>query len=116
MFIYRVENSEGVGPFSKAALLRVKHKIFRRSSGFPNPINDGIAFKKGLHYCGCKSEWQLRRWFDKRSREIMFKSQKGDLFFTIYEVDPAYVIHGKKQIVFEKHKAKQLVKLPLNRI
>ena len=126
MVVYRLEHSNGIGPYqydqhleliagswAKIAkyheyldLLADMGRTHKRET-HPSPEHDGINcddFRRDQHFCGCKSLDDLQEWFGGFLPKLLnfgFKINR-------YEVAKNKVAEGKHQVVFDKIAAKKL--------
>jgi len=105
MIVFRIEHNEsGDGPYFHG----FKDKYGRDLMGdfmfnlklHPRPIDEGIDFKKGIHYSGFKDIKSLRKWFSPILKQIM---DDGNYSIVVYKVPLENVLIGKKQIAFERN-------------
>jgi hypothetical protein len=107
MLVYRVENSEGGGPytfysFDKAdkAVVAVSNALkeaHNESHHHPPPHSDGISFVRHYERCGFVSIEDLVQWFDgwlQKLHDVGFR-------MAIYDVPTDRVRAGEKQVVFD---------------
>ena len=113
---YRVENSEGVGPYSIADLFNAKHSYL---NGRPGPHNDSNTFNHKFRSLsvehgynnivfGFVSLRKLQIWFDKEDRTLLHDE---GLHIGVYEVTE--YAKSRRQMVFNKATAKLVETLPI---
>lgn len=94
MKVYRVEHTDGSGPYWNGAAGNF-YRLF--DEDHPEPAASGIKDVRFNEYFGFASKADMNSWFDK---EIRKKFKQLDLHAFEYEVDPKYVRQGDKQAVF----------------
>lgn len=113
MKVYRIEDSEGIGPFVRCTgVVRYWDKTLEDQEADPSvngvsPYshpNPSAEFGKQIgssYYCSFKDIEQLLRWFPHGpGRE---KMQEADFKLRIYETED--YMEGKRQVVFKKSTA-----------
>lgn len=108
MLVYRVEDETEIGPYNSGLyvydMLAAHAKDPERVSPYRDPR---LRFISEYHeYCGFDSMEALAWWFQDFGQAL---EDEGFIIST-YEVDPAYVRHGERQLVFQKSAAKRLGK------
>jgi hypothetical protein len=68
MFVYRVENKDGTGPYDAGAFCPYERCSYKTKSGkyvdrHPSPQEDGIKGRTPDHYYGFQNIMQLDVWF-----------------------------------------------------
>lgn len=122
MFVYRVENQHGTGPYNSRGFLHENMS----AEAHPPPCGDGIHdFAPSKHLCGFKSMEQLLEWFDEDALEELAKTNRatrwrrrialrGPLYHIgTYTVDEDHVMLGEKQLVFEHQHAKHIATMSI---
>lgn len=105
MLVYRVENASGTGFYTKWDDLAgechcpVQH---------PAPANDGIPAVSPFHRFGFASLDALKQWF---SKEIRLRMADTDMRVSVYEVAESLVVHGYRQLIYNKDYATRLYSL-----
>jgi len=101
MLVYRVENKNGVGPYT--GIRGIRHVLGRKHGRGgvhlrPLPQDDGITMEHHTALvCGFCTMTQLRYWFTPRDLRIL-----ADLGYTIRTYHTEDVLVGGKQIMFLK--------------
>jgi hypothetical protein len=119
MIIFRVENSDGRGPFYGVwnlldvsvyqELATCMDEFFGDYSNHPGP--DPSMCEKGSHFA-CRSLSELAEWF--RYDRICEILTQNDFHIKVYKVKT--VIRGTNQLSFKKNNARLLHTLPLSRL
>ena len=125
MLIYRVENSQGKGPYWGAAPMY----LFENNRLHPAPQDDSKfmlnAFRKGFAgniylfatnqniYFGFESIKQFKRWFFKNS--VILDFHKYDFRIVVYKVSAKQVVLGNTQLAFVKENATVVGERPLTK-
>lgn len=105
MIIYRIENSQGIGPFHGL----FSHKLYgtdkynawiKHSKSLPSAI---VEFGSHLtltpyYVCGCQSLDDLMVWFE----EFLPELNKFGYSIRQYDVDEENILIGAKQVMFVK--------------
>jgi hypothetical protein len=100
MLVYRVENADGEGPYAGFKTTDLSRHY--NTDTHPGPYYDNIPSVHSYHRFGFSSAEKFVSWFNEDERA----SLAGDGYrMSIYDVDPAHVIHGRKQVVFEAAEA-----------
>jgi hypothetical protein len=106
MIVYRVENKRGEGPYTRrrkvSDWLCDRHVDIEKH---PSLVEDGIYEWKRAHKCGFSSLKKLKAWFDKEELKALYEA-KFDI--VRYEVDKKDVLVGKKQVMFNRRKARRV--------
>ena len=120
MLVYRVEDSNGVGPYrnwmSIGVFLKYKHaKLTERT---PTPTEDGMSVFDDAYCSGSTNDYRfgfdsieaLKNWFDDEDRVKL----SDDCFMcSVFEIDDDRVIMGAKQLAFDLLKAEKINSLDL---
>lgn len=112
MIIYRVENSEGWGPFSSEISDKLFGEILRKwaehTNSLPTPEEDLKEEDKKILYKnftffkhGCESLDQLKMWFG----DFLPKLEELGFKISTYEVQEEFILRGQYQILFDYRKA-----------
>lgn len=100
MYIYRIQNKYGRGPYTDFNCHLWKEKS-HNDSNHPNPFQDGlrdnITFPPEKWVCGFISLEQLSKWFTKQE---LINLYNHDFFITKLRIKKEYVQKGNKQIIF----------------
>ena len=117
MRVYRVETAEGTGVYNAVGGFR----LGGMSSGWrhPGPMREGLmeGVMRG-YVCGFRSLAQGGRWFSvdpevARHVEEMPEMNPSGLAVSVYEVPEEAVLHGKRQVMFDKEEAELIDVLPV---
>lgn len=114
MIVYRVESRDGIGFYRVVGLGSNKISYmelgqFHDRIHHPEPEDDGIPHFSSLMFYGFRNRKHLQNWFLSASQSsINAVAAHKVLFITSYEIDEEYVVHGNKQCVFIRNKAKKL--------
>ena len=109
MYVYRVENEGGKGPYNTGEALgeRIMAK-HNNNKEFPSVWNDiPKNYNEWRTYCcACPTLKELKAWFKGFWPELV----KEGYYIAIYSVPEKHTIMGisKKQILFRKDKAKRM--------
>lgn|SRR5690606_5818811 len=110
MFIWRIENDEGIGPYHTGDATSLN--LYDSSNVHPSPRED-ISEWKNMDYrslvkyrFGFKCTDDLSRWFNGRS---LIKLYENGFRIVKYKVDRRYVMIGKRQVAFDITKAKRVL-------
>lgn len=106
MLVYRVEDSEGRGPYRKRA--GYVHEWSKDENGHndynhPSPYQDGLPgmWDMESYICGFKSKAQLKAWF---SEEELSNLEALGFSIKTFEVPKSDVKVGGKQVIFLRPK------------
>jgi hypothetical protein len=116
MRIFRLENEEGVGPFSKKYFKHTEHEDFYNQyywplveefyvkHHLPNLKEDGLCHES-LNLTGCLSEKDFHHWF---SQDLLVALEVMGFTVNEYEISSDFVKVGqsKKQVIFSSDHAK----------
>ena len=109
MLIYRIENKRGQGPYcSKHKDQALRNWLCSRhfdAEKHPAPDDDGIDDWTRSHKCGFSSLKKLKAWFNTEELNVLYEA-KFDI--VKYEVDKKDVLVGKKQVMFNRRKARRV--------
>lgn len=98
--IFRLQNQEGLGPYSVGKAIHYLVNVRPRERG-PSPESDHlpeealILLDKKVAFCGFISRAQLEKWFDEQDLQELEM-----LGFKITSVTPKYVFIGANQVVY----------------
>ena len=120
MLVYRVEDSNGTGPYrnwmSIGVYLKYKHaKLTERT---PTPPEDGMSVFDDAYCSGSTNDYRfgfdsieaLKNWFDEEDRVKL----SDDCFVcSVFEIDDDQVMMGGKQLAFNLIKAEKIDSLDL---
>lgn len=127
MFIYRVENSKGDGPFngcfdnphlSDQAAFSVFERLWFKSrenapQTHPDARSDGIKVSRNDKFA-CETLQDLVYWFDVNVHQILIQS---NFFIAMYEVPYSGIKIGKsRQVAYNKRYAKRVKKLHISEL
>lgn len=100
MLVYRVENADRDGPYqgSRTTDLSRHYNV----DTHPGPWHDGIPNVSYFHRFAFASLEKFLSWFDAEERAGL---ARDGYHLSIYDVAPCYVVHGRKQVVFEAEHA-----------
>lgn len=119
--VYRLENSEGRGVYGPISQYKIHNGTGDPCSSdrHPGPWRDRLLrdFLCGKDLSpfsfGFKTKKQLKEWFSQRMiRNII--DTGVEMNFAVYQAKK--VVHGEKQVIFEKSQAKLLKTFPLQSI
>lgn len=123
--MYRIENKSGVGfysHFQEKGNSLAKH-IEMDVSNTPSPMSDGLLAliyhnplkisERDNYSFGFKDKEEAAKWLTEEERIIEYIINDDDLFFSEYEIDPVYSIHGNKQMICLSDKMKLKNRIPL---
>jgi len=68
----------------------------------PNPVDEGLSFEKGIHFCGCLTWEQLHVWWPPERMKPVFECSNGGVRLLSYHVPRDKVQVGKDQAIFDK--------------
>lgn len=120
MLIYRVEHTDGNGPYSSrgaddtyrsfelrewAGSLCWKHN----DEAHPGPSADGIGYMDEVEVCGFVSRQKLTSWF----REEMEALARFGFKIKVYDVPASAVRKGQRQCVFNRFEASLVEELSI---
>ena len=116
MHVYRVENTEGKGPYvgNTDFIYSLLEKVYgnaraHNDKNHPIPLDDGISRAEYLMEqkacCGFLTKKQLKDWF---SIELRRELSGHGFDVSVYEVEPGYVYTGNTQVLFFKENSKRL--------
>lgn len=113
MFVYRVEDNSGWGPYNRAMAdcckqterAKFLNDLYRRHSDYddrekhPAWCIEGISSNCGKSVAGFSSKRQIKSWFNDKERKAL---QKYGFFVSRYKVKKSSVQRGtsKRQIAF----------------
>lgn len=102
MYIFRVEDSFGTGPYSYS---REENKQFtswlnRFHGNKPDPFDEQLEFPN-YYVCGFENMEKYRRWFSKQCRIKM--ANQSDFKLVKYLVKKKHVNCGENQVVFNPY-------------
>jgi len=113
--VYRLVGPDGVGYyFSRDRKLEVEvsgevgYDTAINKPQHPLPYDDGIDSFPDNYYFGFGDKLQLKAWF---TPDILKAADKRGCVVELWEVSPHEVIHGGKQLCFNKGEAKLLTKI-----
>ncbi len=110
MFVYRVENEGGHGPYRNGDPMAVKLSTKHDNNiEFPGIWADFDDIHGRLSYhCGCATLKDLKAWFKGFWSDLV----REGYFIAIYRVPGEYVVESNsgKQIMFLKHHATRVKK------
>lgn len=100
--IIRVTDKRGRGVYNSYTMSKVGLSGSARSNR-PMPFEDGLHGHGAdeHHRFGFKDAYAMRAWFDD---DIPYLAEHTQV--RIYEVKDSHVIHGRKQLTFDRRKAK----------
>jgi hypothetical protein len=102
MMVYRVENSERLGPYCGSRSTDLTHHFNERTH--PGPWGDNLGpVLCSYHRFGFSSLEMMRLWFSDEDRRGL---RSDGYHLAAYEVRPMDVRHGSKQIIFDHADAK----------
>lgn len=107
MLIYRIEGSDGLGPYWGSPILEMS-TAHSRGDSHPDPMSEDIPMMSDS-FCGFPTLDQLKWWF-KGWRSMM---RRMGFRLKVYEVPHKFVRIGAKQLVFQKKQAKEVADLPI---
>ncbi len=122
MYVYRVENASGEGPYQGGHISiddmydRLVADVGEEGarSTQPNVFQDSWdrpwRVPAGSHAFGFRTKGQMERWFTPSCRQLLADRQ---YFLVTYDVGAADVIFGGHQLVFDKSKAKLIQSQPI---
>jgi len=109
MLVYRVEDSDGRGPYN-SYMAHVPGLLMAHNQEGPKTRPNTYADPKLRHimqdheFCGFTSLTDMGQWFEGFGEAL----EDNDFTITEYEIDPSLVLHGSGQVVFEKYQAKKV--------
>jgi hypothetical protein len=117
MFVYRVENKDGTGPYDAGAFCPYERCSYKTKSGkyvdrHPSPQEDGIKGRTPDHYYGFQNIMQLDVWF-RRLPSGLESLREKNFHIAVYHCPRQHVLIGKKQVAFKLEFATRLRVLPL---
>lgn len=107
MRIFRLEHSDGTGPYITSdrtgEIRKFGWDLGAAHGGFehPSPYADGILDFNDADVCGLRTKQDVKRWFKGFGKEL----RRHGFTVVEFEVHPEYVKHGKRQVVFAREKA-----------
>ena len=101
-YVYRVQNTEGNGPFSKGLAWCFPHF---NSIVYPNAEKDGLERYEHWYYA-VRNKKLLRHWFGRKEVRKWLKEQD----FVVVKLHVPVVKHGKWQTVFLKKDVKVIAR------
>jgi len=114
MFVYRVENNDGRGPYQGNWVVRYKgHKYTSSDLGkshggiqYPNIYEDDLSVRKEC-FCACPSKAKICQWFNFKWRSIL---HLADYHVGVYKISIKDVLFGSsgKQVMFVKNNSKYI--------
>lgn len=112
--VYRLVGPDGVGfYFSQGTTLEDKisedvgYDISLSKAQHPLPRDDGIDSFPDNYYFGFGDKLQLKNWF---TPDALKSADKHGCVVELWEVSPHKVIHGGKQLCFNKAESKLITK------
>lgn len=110
MIVYRVEK-RGKGPYTSNAIRNLGYTP-ANTMKHPIPEDDGINFKPWSdEHCGFKSIEDLQAWFDCPTMREKLHNVK--FYVVVMRVADKHVKIGRKQIVFNRKRARIINKISL---
>ena len=103
MLIWRVENSEGIGPYWGNFAPQYQKVYLYDKVKHPRPKHSG----RDIHY-GFTSFEQLKAWFEETGFTVLEDLKAAGYNVVQYEIDEQYVNTEEKHISFYHEKAKLL--------
>ncbi len=109
--MYRIENSKGVGFYSHFSDkgCGLSDKVDMDVPNTPPPMTDGLLVllygsrenrsDSSDYVFGFESKEQAALWITEEERVVDHIILDDDLYFSEYEINPAYTVKGNKQIV-----------------
>ena len=73
------------------------NNMFVRHKSFRNPIEDGLDFKRNVHFCAFKSVEQMQEWI--KQDELSYIVSKG---YRIYKLELSDCQIGRDNVIFKK--------------
>ena len=111
MKIYRLQDSDGLGPYCNFRLMEcVTDKHNKDLDKWPSAQNDVVNFDYSIDLLGCTSITKLEEWFGKVT---IRKAKKLGFYITCYEIDKCYVkfSFSGKQVAFDPELAEREYKV-----
>lgn len=114
--VFRVEYSDGIGPYSSRAIHGQEARELERDLHKAHGNEDHPS---AVHDCTIKGSWnidllcgfdtlrQYKDWFEKEFRERL---SKAGAFLSYYKVPRGYCFRGGSQIVFCKSQSKLIAR------
>lgn len=97
--IYRVQDSEGYGPYYLPGSVVYSDKWIVNSNHIA-PMYD--SFEKDLQegeVCGFKTVEQAREWFNDEMLKVLIEDANNEWFIAVYEIPSSKVRHGMVQVL-----------------
>lgn len=93
MRIYRMEDENGIGPFTQGDMQDYP------SNAFPTPLRDGLSFRLCDEVCGCTNKRDFIKWFPK-----LVRIDLQDLGYRVkvYHIPANQIRHGGMQSLFTR--------------
>lgn len=120
MKIYRVESSDGTGPYATATYARPRYwaKAYDVDQEMcpsywcidgdfdrhPSPEEDGMGVPSEDHHFGFETPEALREWFYIKENDAFLLDMQG-MQVVVYEVPIQQVVKGYNQLMFNKTEA-----------
>lgn len=134
MLVYRVETTEGFGPYNAGSEFRSLHGSSLYDSGNEHllkrakqleDIYDSLHYTQGSedhpsvrsdvrnfdrsYHCCCVTLELLYEWFEPAKEAL----KDAGLFIAVYDVEDTHVEHGSRQSIFNRSKATFVESRPL---